>query len=708
MKSIHYITSLALIALALLTSATLTPAGAQTIHETSKILASDGAAYDRFGTSAAIDGSIAIVGANGHEEQGFLSGSAYLFDISDPANPTEIAELLPIGGSWKGNFGGSVGISGTTAVVGADEYNDPISGFGSAYLFDVTTGTQIAELLAGDGQAGDAFGCSVAIHGSTVIVGAYLDDDMGDGSGSAYLFDASTGTQITKLVPGDGDFQDLFGSSVALSGTTALIGAPYDDDNDYSGSAYLFDTSDGTQLAKFSASDGEYSDGFGNNVAIHGSIAIIAATGDDDHGQDSGSAYLFDVSNPANPVQLAKLIASDGAPFDSFGFSVAVSEDHALVGSRHDENGENSGCAYLFDISDPTSPVQVAKLLSSDNTPADWFSFAVALGDTTALGTSTNDSNSLGTYAGSAYLFDLSSHPNDECANPIVIAGQGTFPFDTTGASTNSDPATTGTNGQNEALCFAFGTSAINNDVWYSWTANATGLATVSFCNGGTTHDTKVASWPAVCPPVPDTSLACNDDACSYQSEIQFNVTNGTNYLIQLGSFFSTATGAGTFDISIQGAPGGPGTPFCFGDGTGTPCPCGNVGAQGEGCANDTGSGGSLTGSGSNSVGSDDLVLSSTGLTPGPGLFFQGNNAINAGNGNPFGDGLRCAGNQVIRLEIQFSSGGASQTTISVPTKGGVSAGDTKRYQHWYRDTGTSPCNSLFNLTNGYEITWTP
>ena len=150
------------------------------------------------------------------------------------------------------------------------------------------------------------------------------------------------------------------------------------------------------------------------------------------------------------------------------------------------------------------------------------------------------------------------------------------------------------------------------------------------------------------------------------------------------------------------------GCPGCFlRDGSGTACPCGNAGGIGEGCANDTGSGAVLSGSGSASITADDLVLSTTNLTPGPGLFFQGNNAVNSGNGNPFGDGLRCVGGQVVRLEVQFSSAGSSATTISIPTKGGVSAGDSKRYQLWYRDSGGSPCNSGFNLTNGYEITWT-
>jgi hypothetical protein len=116
-----------------------------------------------------------------------------------------------------------------------------------------------------------------------------------------------------------------------------------------------------------------------------------------------------------------------------------------------------------------------------------------------------------------------------------------------------------------------------------------------------------------------------------------------------------------------------------------------------------------LSASGSASIAADDLVLQASQLTAGPGLFFQGNNAINSGNGNSFGDGIRCAGGQVIRLEVRFANnanGFTADSTISVATKGGVSIGDTKRYQFWYRDAGTSPCSSLFNLTNGYEVTW--
>ena len=158
-----------------------------------------------------------------------------------------------------------------------------------------------------------------------------------------------------------------------------------------------------------------------------------------------------------------------------------------------------------------------------------------------------------------------------------------------------------------------------------------------------------------------------------------------------------------------HGGGGGCGTSFCHGD-QGT-CPCGNEGdaGSGGGCANGASSGGGkLSTSGSCSIASADLVLAGSGLVPSqPGLYFQGNNAINGGSGNPFGDGIRCAGGGVIRLQVAFAdAGGASSTNIDVGSKGGVVAGDVKRYQLWYRDPNSSPCGGQFNLSNGMEITW--
>ena len=107
----------------------------------------------------------------------------------------QLFKLLPKDGAAEEFFGRSVAISGATAIVGAYWHDD--NGFysGSAYLFDTSTGAQIAEILPNDGAVGDEFGVSVAISGATAIVGAFLDDDNGGNSGSAYLFDAAgTGT----------------------------------------------------------------------------------------------------------------------------------------------------------------------------------------------------------------------------------------------------------------------------------------------------------------------------------------------------------------------------------------------------------------------------------------------------------------------------------------------------------------------------------
>ena len=153
------------------------------------------------------------------------------------------------------------------------------------------------------------------------------------------------------------------------------------------------------------------------------------------------------------------------------------------------------------------------------------------------------------------------------------------------------------------------------------------------------------------------------------------------------------------------------GTPFCFGDGSGTLCPCLNLGLPGNGCENGTFFGGCrLSAFGDPSVSGDTVVLAAASSTPGqPGLFFQGDADVNGGNGVTFGDGLRCAGQSVVRLEIVAADGGgAASSAGAIAASGGVSPGQTRRYQWWYRDPVLTVCGTGFNLSNGLRITWAP
>ena len=319
------------------------PASGPPTDQFAKLTASDGAVSDEFGRSVAISGTTAIVGAYLDDDNGSSSGSAYLYDT---ASSQQIAKLTASDGEASDLFGLSVAISGATAIVGASQDDDNGANSGSAYLFDTASGRQIAKLTASDGAAGDRFGRSVAISGTTAIVGAYLDDDNGSGSGSAYLFDITTGRQIAKLTASDGAAFDVFGHSVAISGTTAIVGAFQDDDNgSSSGSAYLFDITTGQQIAKLTAPDGAANDNFGLFVAISGTTAIVGARGDDDNGGTSGSAYLFDTTTGQ---QIAKLTASDGAAGDQFGFSVAISGTTAIVGAFEDnDNGYDLSLIHI-------------------------------------------------------------------------------------------------------------------------------------------------------------------------------------------------------------------------------------------------------------------------------------------------------------------------------------------------------------------------
>jgi expansin (peptidoglycan-binding protein) len=177
-------------------------------------------------------------------------------------------------------------------VVGARQDNDNGSLSGSAYVYQRTgsnTWGNEFKITASDGAALNYFGVSVSISGDYLVVGAFLDDDNGTDSGSAYVYQRTSGNtwgNETKLTASDGFDNDFFGVSVAISGNYLAVGASRDDDNgSASGSAYVYQRTSGntwTNETKLTASDGATGDYFGESVSISGDYLVVGAYLDDD------------------------------------------------------------------------------------------------------------------------------------------------------------------------------------------------------------------------------------------------------------------------------------------------------------------------------------------------------------------------------------------------------------------------------------------
>ncbi len=156
----------------------------------------------------------------------------------------------------------------------------------------------------------------------------------------------------------------------------------------------------------------------------------------------------------------------------------------------------------------------------------------------------------------------------------------------------------------------------------------------------------------------------------------------------------------------------GVGAPFCFGDGSGTGCPCGNASTTGsqQGCVTSVGVGAELRASGNPSIAMDTLLLEAWNLPPNaPVLFFQGTSRVNAGNGVVFGDGLRCTGGTLKRLGTQQALNGIAMHPgagdLSISQSGATTVG-TYDYQTWFRDPTLFCTSATYNLTNGLEVLW--
>ena len=381
-------------------------------------------------------------------------------------------------------FGGSVAVSGNTVVVGARFEDSDATGVngnqdnmsagansGAVYVFvrNGTTWSQQAYLKASNTDPLDEFGGAVAVAGDTIVVGAPnessnatgVDGDQSDnssaGSGAAYVFVRldREWRQRAYLKASNTDPADGFGSSVAVSGGTVVIGAWPEDSNatglngdqsdnsaNFAGAAYVFVNSETgwSQQAYLKASNNEKDDNFGVSVAASGDTVVVGARGEDsfitgingiqsNNGSPaSGAAYVF-VRSGSTWSQQAYLKPSNTDPGDTFGESVAVSGDTVVVGAfREDSRGTgvsggqsnhpaglDSGAAYIF-VRNGTTWSQQAYLKASNTDALDAFGVSVAVsGDTVVVGAHNEDSNATGVdgdqsnnsaqIAGAAYVF---------------------------------------------------------------------------------------------------------------------------------------------------------------------------------------------------------------------------------------------------------------------------------------------------------------
>jgi hypothetical protein len=375
-----------------------------------------------YGYSVAIDGNYAVVGNIGYE---FNAGAAFVLYF-DGTNWITLAKLLASDKNEEDFFGYSVGISGNTIVVGARWDDDNGFKSGSAYVFTKPVNgwvdmTQTAKIKPSDGTANDNFGVSVSISGDNIVIGADQDCDNGNWSGSAYVYTKPiigwvNMTETAKIKPSDGTIGDRFGKSVSISGSNIVIGSPYFDGMGSNvGSAYIFTKPsmgwiNMTQTAKLFASTSYTDANFGCSVSISGDIIVIGAKADYNNGTYSGAAYVFSKPSTSGWVTMsatAKLTPYGGTTYDTFGFSVGVSGDNIVVGNySNNENGYDSGSAYVFSkpVTGWIDMTQTAKIKASDGAASDWFGLSVSIsGDNILVGSPQDDDTY--TNSGSTYIF---------------------------------------------------------------------------------------------------------------------------------------------------------------------------------------------------------------------------------------------------------------------------------------------------------------
>ena len=334
----------------------------------------DAEATDAFGNALDLSDGFLVVGSPGDSDDGYHSGSAYLYHALSGAM---IRKYTPDDGVGGKRFGSAVAVDNGIVAICADSDNDNGSHAGAVYLYEMATATPITKLTGTPGIAGAHFGDSVDLNGDVLVVGARSDfDENGVQCGAAYIYNLNSLNEPIKVTPHDAADGDFFGRSVVTNGSIVIVGSPRDDTLGMnSGSIYIYSAATGAFIKKLKANESYINGGFGGGLSIDGNIVAVAAYAYDGASQDSGAVYLFDIRSRE---QIAKLQASPTvSSLYEFGFSVAISGKQVLVGARRAYTDTvEMGRGYVFTAPDLDCPADV----NGDGTltPADFSAWVAA------------------------------------------------------------------------------------------------------------------------------------------------------------------------------------------------------------------------------------------------------------------------------------------------------------------------------------------
>lgn len=380
--------------------------------EEQRLTASDAAADDEFGISVSVSGDAAIVGAPGAEcGNGENCGAAYVFRFNGNVWVEE-KKLTPVCPGSNGYFGSAVSLSGDAAAAGApgpDCTGCGDCGRASVYRFQGGEWSHEQELTGSDARSGDLFGISVSLSGNLCVAGAWLDDcaaGIDCGSGYIYQFNGTDWVEQPKITASDAWRDDLFGLSISADGERVVVGAHWDDCNINTCCApSAAPGCDDPDIEACVCADVPSCCGVEwSELCTHAIDTLGCGT----CGIDCGSAYVFRFDG-SEWVEEEQLVASDAAPNDWFGESVAMSGHWVVAAAPGQSAGHGApivGSAYTYRFNGDFW-VEEHMLAGSDTQAGDRFGSDVSLNGATAIIGASKDDCAEGVDCGSAYVFRL-------------------------------------------------------------------------------------------------------------------------------------------------------------------------------------------------------------------------------------------------------------------------------------------------------------